>query len=106
MLHLGRRIHIDVGIVDSTVSRIPFGRAWPITTLSRSITLGLSGFLGAWWNGSSRGQLLLLHHLALNLFLVKLLRWRQIKVVDDVCDIGHSVAISLIGRVYLLATSR
>ena len=107
LLHLGRRIHVDVGIIDSTVSRIPFGRAWPISTLSRSITLGLSRFLGAWWNRSSRGQLLLLHHLALNLLLVQLLRWRQIKVVNDVCNICHSViilAISLMGRVYLLAS--
>jgi hypothetical protein len=39
--------------------------------------------------------LLLMDHLLLNLLLVKLLRWSQIKVINYVGDIGHSILLGL-----------
>ena len=108
LLHLGRCIHVDVGIVNPTVARIPFGWAWSISTLGCRIALRLPCFLSAWWNRSTRSHLLLLHHLTFDLLLVKLLRWRQIKVVDYVGNICHAIitlTISLMRRIDLL-TSR
>ena len=93
LLHLGRRVHVDVRVVDSTVSRISLGGTWPITSLSSGIPLRLPSFLSTWWDRSSGSHLLLLHHLALNLLLVELLRWRQIKVVNDVCNICDAIII-------------
>ena len=37
--------------------------------------------------------LLLKHHLLLNLLLMQLLGRRQIEIVNDVCDIGHSILL-------------
>lgn len=107
LLHLGRSIHIDVGIVNPTVARIPLGWAWSISTLGCRIALRLPCFLSAWWNSSTRGHLLLLHHLTFDLLLVKLLRWGQIKVVDYVGDIGYAIitlTISLMRRIDLLSS--
>ena len=105
LLHLGRCVHIDVRIVNPTIARIPFRRARSISTLGCRIALRLPWFLSAWWNRSTRGHLLLLHHLTFDLLLVKLLRWCQIKVVDYVGNISYAIiTLSLVRRIDLLAS--
>lgn len=105
LLHLGRCVHIDVRIVNPTIARIPFRRAWSISTLGSRIALRLPLFLSAWWKRSTRGHLLLLHHLTFDLLLVKLLRWCQIKVVDYVGNISYAIiTLSLVRRIDLLAS--
>lgn len=108
LLHLRGVIHVDVRIIDTSVARIPFRRTRSISSLGCGIALRLPWRFG-WTRNTTRGQLLLLHHLTFDLLLMKLLWWSQIKVVNYVRDICYAIialTISLMRRIDLLATRR
>ena len=87
------RIHVDFWVVN-TVTRISFRRRWSVSSLCGCDSSG-SWRLSFWWVISwwwvSLVLLLLQHHLLFYLLLVQLLRWRQIKIVNDVRNICNSI---------------